>query len=71
MISFWNAPPESPSADLRPFVELACALGGEGFPPLCWKPLAIGLPPVISTCCASVHRAPNCSWPALAIATRN
>ncbi|ENS0152577.1 LuxR family transcriptional regulator, partial [Pseudomonas aeruginosa] len=32
MISFWNAPPGSPSADLRPFVELACALGGEGFP---------------------------------------
>ncbi|MEN1799478.1 hypothetical protein AAIH29_30490, partial [Pseudomonas aeruginosa] len=32
MISFWNAPPGSPSADLRTFVELACALGGEGFP---------------------------------------
>ncbi|HHN2935081.1 TPA: hypothetical protein ACRNZZ_004389 [Pseudomonas aeruginosa] len=32
MISFWNAPPGLPSADLRPFVELACALGGEGFP---------------------------------------
>ncbi|MGM2810362.1 hypothetical protein, partial [Bacillus cereus group sp. Bce027] len=26
-----NAPPGLPSADLRPFVVLACALGGEGF----------------------------------------